>query len=99
MLFRSEEEAALRRVVQRVVVDELIALAGNPGASAEARAGAEWGLRWIFEWIQNQSPRLPEEQAHQQLAWADIERFLNRRDDGTDPSRSRQLPPGTPIGN
>ena len=94
-----EEGAALRRVVQRVVVDELIALAGNPGATAEARAGAEWGLRWIFEWIQSQSPRLPEEQAHLQLAWADIERFLNRRDDATDPSRSRQLPPGTPIGN
>jgi hypothetical protein len=94
-----EEGAALRRVVQRVVVDELIALAGNAGATPEARAGAEWGLRWILEWIQNQSPRLPEEQAHVQLAWADIERFLNRTDDATDPSRARRLPPGTPIGN
>ena len=38
-------EAALVRVVQNVVVDELLALAANEDATTEARAAAEWGLR------------------------------------------------------
>lgn len=38
-------EAALVRVVQNVVVDELLALAANEAATTEARAAAEWGLR------------------------------------------------------
>ncbi|NNF13212.1 MAG: DUF5117 domain-containing protein [Gemmatimonadetes bacterium] len=38
-------DGALARVVQAVVVDELLALAANDQASIEARAGAEWGLR------------------------------------------------------
>ncbi|NIM52183.1 MAG: DUF5117 domain-containing protein [Gemmatimonadales bacterium] len=92
------ETAALRRVVQRIVVDELIDLAGSPNATVEARAAAEWGLRRIFELIQMQEPRLPAEQAHQSLAWADIERFLNRRDEATQRSEHRAMPPGTPIG-
>ena len=37
--------AALARVVQSVVVDELLALAANRDATTEARAAAEWGLR------------------------------------------------------
>lgn len=38
-------DAALVRVVQNVVVDELLALAANEAATTEARAAAEWGLR------------------------------------------------------
>ncbi|MDE2805726.1 MAG: zinc-dependent metalloprotease [Gemmatimonadota bacterium] len=41
----SGSEAALVRVVQNVVVDELLALAANEDATTEARAAAEWGLR------------------------------------------------------
>jgi hypothetical protein len=91
-------EAALRRVVQRVVVDELIDLASNAAATPESRAAAEWGLRWISESIQTRSPRLPEEQAHLQHAWEEVERFLSRPYDPTDRSRPRPPPPGTPIG-
>ncbi|UCF41856.1 MAG: zinc-dependent metalloprotease [Gemmatimonadota bacterium] len=94
----SREGAVLRRVIQRVVVDQLIDLASDPDATVEVRSGAEWGLRWIFEQIQTQQVRLPEEEAHLQLAWADIDRFLNRRDDPTERSRPRPAPPGTPIG-
>ena len=38
-------QAALVRVVQSVVVDELLALAANGNATTEARAAVEWGLR------------------------------------------------------
>ncbi len=41
----SSAQAALARVVQNVVVDELLALAANGDATTEARAAAEWGLR------------------------------------------------------
>ena len=39
------EQAALVRVVQSVVVDELLVLAADGDATTEARAAAEWGLR------------------------------------------------------
>ncbi|MXX72361.1 MAG: hypothetical protein F4205_04920 [Gemmatimonadetes bacterium] len=38
-------DEALVRVVQNVVVDELLALAADGNATTEARAAAEWGLR------------------------------------------------------
>ncbi len=88
----------LRRAVQRVVVDRLIALAATPDATVEARAAAEWGLRRILDIVQNQDRVLPDEEAHRALAWADIDRFLNRRDPGTARSAPRPAPPGTPIG-
>ena len=92
------ELGVLRRVVQRAVVDGLIDLAGDPAASVESRAAAEWGLRRLLDTLQGGDPRLPEEQAHRMLAWADIERFLNRRDDGTPRSTPAPMAPGTPIG-
>lgn len=95
---KQPEHAALRRVVQRVVVDELIALAAAEDASVEARAGAEWGLRRVAEMLQTQGDARPEAQAHSLLARADIERFLGRRDDPTPRSRPPAAPEGTPIG-
>jgi hypothetical protein len=88
----------LRRVVQRAFVDALLDLAGNAAATVEARAAAEWGLRRLYDQIQQTEPRQPAEQAHLALVWSDIERFLNRRDPGTSRSTSRPAPPGTPIG-
>ncbi|MDH3290719.1 MAG: zinc-dependent metalloprotease [Gemmatimonadota bacterium] len=92
------EQMALRRVVQRVLVDVLIDVAGSDAASVETRAAAEWGLRRILERVQGQEPRLPEDAAHQLLVWADVERFLTRRDGATARSEPSALPPGTPIG-
>ena len=40
-------DGALIRVVQNVVVDELLDLAANDEATAESRAAAEWGLRRV----------------------------------------------------
>jgi hypothetical protein len=89
--------AALRRVVQRVVVDELIALAASERATPESRAAAEWGLRRVARLAATPAPDL-ETQAHRQLAAADIERFLGRRDTATPKARTLEPPPGAPIG-
>ncbi len=91
-------QAPLRRVVQRVAVDQLIDLAGNADATVESRAAAEWGLRRISEMIQSRIARLPEEEAHQALAAADIQRFLNRSAGATERTKPLKAPPGTPIG-
>ncbi len=96
--YTAPEHAALRRVVQRVVVDALLDLAGAAAASVEARATAEWGLRRVLERVQGREPRLPEDAAHQMLVWADVERFLSRRADATPRSEPMASPPGTPIG-
>jgi hypothetical protein len=92
------ERATLRRVVQRAAVDALVDLAANPSATVESRGAAEWGLRRILETVQAMDPRSPEAQAHRQLLWGDIDRFLNRRDESTERSRPIGTPPGTPIG-
>ena len=92
------EHAALQRVSQRVVVDELIRLAADEDASVEARAGAEYGLRSIARTIRAAPAATGDAAAHRALALADIERFLERQAMPT--RRSEPLPPpaGTPIG-
>jgi hypothetical protein len=91
------DQAALRRVVQRVVVDELIGLASHERASPEARAAAEWGLRRIAR-LAAAPTADADVQAHRQLVAADIERFLGRRDAGLPHPRIPETPPGVPIG-
>jgi hypothetical protein len=81
-----------------VTVDALLDLAAEATATVEARAAAEWGLRRILETVQAAEPRSPDAQAHRSLLWGDIERFLNRRDNGTERSVPIGTPPGTPIG-
>ena len=87
---------ALERVVQRVVVDELLDLASNSAASVEARAAAEWGLRRIVE-----KPRATSVVAiaHRTHVDGDITRFLERSwdaDDRTDPLPGPGYSQGTP---
>jgi hypothetical protein len=96
---RTGPRAAFRRVVQRVVVDELIDLAANENATVESRAAAEWGLRRIAEMIQTRIVRMPEEEAHHTMAAADIQRFLSRPAAVTRRSTSLTAPPASPIGN
>ncbi len=90
--------ATYRRVVQRVIVDELIDLAANESATVESRAAAEWGLRRIAEVIGTFTVRLPEEEAHQMKAGADIQRFLDRPDATAVRSAPLAPPPAAPIG-
>ncbi len=92
------EHAALKRAVERVVVDELLRLAGDDDATVESRAGAEWALRRIAEIARARSAGTPTEQAHNALAAADIVRFVERRDAATPRSQPLPAPRGTPIG-
>jgi hypothetical protein len=96
---RHQRHAVLQQAVERVVVDELLDLAANAEATVESRAAAEWGLRRIADIIQQREPRLPVEEAHRTMAWADIERFLQRRTLPADRSGPVPQPPGTPIGS
>jgi len=93
------QHAALQRVTERVVVDELIRLAGNADAVPEARAAAEWGLRRIQRQLAGPASPNPEAQAQRALAAADIDRFLSRRDAAAAPAKSPEAPPSTPIGH
>jgi hypothetical protein len=90
---------ALRRVGERAVLDELLALAGNSDATVESRAAAEWGLRRIAAMLKGAPPSNSESAAHRALAAADVDRFLNRRDAATARSTPVTTPPGAPIGS
>ncbi len=90
--------AALKRVAQRAVLDELIDLAGNQEATVEVRAGAEWGLRLIQGILAAVTAGDDAEEAHYGLALADVQRFLDRQVAGTERSGPSPPPPGTPIG-
>ncbi|HEY6808278.1 MAG TPA: zinc-dependent metalloprotease, partial [Gemmatimonadales bacterium] len=90
--------AAIERVVQRVVVDELIALARNPAATTQSRADAEWGLRRIARLARAPGAGSAEAEAHRALVAADIDRFLSRKDAATTPSAPLPAPPAPPIG-
>jgi hypothetical protein len=72
--------AALKRVVQREVVDALVRLDASSEASPESRAGAEWGLGRIRERVATRGARLtPQEVAHRAALERDIDRMLERR--------------------
>jgi len=92
-------DAVLRRVVQRVVVDEFIDLAANVNATVEVRGAAEWGLHRISDVIGNRTAMLPAQEAHQTLVREDIRRFMSRAYDSASRSEALPAPPGTPIGN
>jgi hypothetical protein len=90
--------ASYRRAVQRVAVDELIELAGNPDAVPEARAAAEWGLRRILGIVEDRQPLSASDGAHLEYTAADVSRFLARTDTDAGRGRDPRLPLGTPIG-
>lgn len=94
----SGESVALRRVVQRVTLDELLRLAADPRATPDARAAAEWGLRQVKRRAMAATATTPDAEAHRDLAVADVDRFLGRRD----PFAPRPEPartPGTSLGS
>jgi len=94
-----QRHAALKRVAERAVVDELMHLAADSAATIESQAAAVWGLRRIAQRIRGPMPASTEVAAHRTLAASDIEQFLTDRRRGTSP-RGRMIPtpPGTPIG-
>jgi len=91
--------AAVKRTVDTVVVDALIALAGNPDAAADVRAIASSKLRNL-PMEANKAPgrRNEMEQAHLMQSAEKIHRFLNRPGETVKPSTRLKSPPGSPIG-
>ena len=87
-------EAEVARVVQRVVVDRLMTLAGAAPA-AQVRAIASRALAGIGE----RSRAAGADSAHHALLAADIRRFLERPFEPAKPIASPAPPPGAPIGD
>jgi hypothetical protein len=89
---------ALRRVVQRAAVDELIELAAHKEATPEARAAAEWGLRRLAATAARPAASVSDA-AHRRLVRADIERFLERREAPSGRAAAPALPRPLPLGD
>jgi hypothetical protein len=86
-------DLALKRVVQRELVDQLMRLDARADATPEARAGAEWGLARIRDRVtEHPGPANPGEIAHRAAIRGDIERFLQRRAPGLPPPPAPPLP-------
>lgn len=89
---------ALKRASQRAVVDALLELARDPGASAVVRAGLEGRLQELHEDLQRRRTSQPEQRAHELLLLADLERHLGRQVDAELAPPAPPPPPGSPIG-
>ena len=94
------QHGALARVVQSVVVDELLELASDEGATVEARAAAQWGLRRALERVSSGDAPTRNVAAHRQHLASGITRFLEREwEEGEQseplqgPGWARDLPP------
>ena len=85
--------AALRRVVQREVVDALVRLDADADVTPETRAGAEWGLARIRErMVQTGAAASAAETAHRASLRRDIDRMLDRRPPTLPPPAPPPLP-------
>ena len=84
--------SALGRVVQNVVVVDLVDLAANPNAAFQVRAGARLGLKLARARLATAS-----DSAGVALR-EDIERFLNRPEVQSPRTPLPETPPGEPIG-
>ncbi len=92
--------AELARVVQRAVVNGLIDLASDPGATSGTRARVDRSLVRLRDRL-TRTARVDEtERAHRDLLAGDIARYLDRSGPETpERPRSPQPPPGSPIGS
>jgi hypothetical protein len=84
---------ALRRTVQRVALNTMLDLAGDPRTSAEARAVAASEVARLGARIEAMQGGSAEDQGHRALALKDIRRFA----DGEDDRASRPRFPVVPL--
>jgi hypothetical protein len=93
---KDERSREVQRIVQRVLVQQLITLAGDSTASESVHATAEAILREM-------DARLSDETApktdHRMAVLGRIRRFLNRPHTPAQPSHVIPAPPGSPIGS
>jgi hypothetical protein len=92
--------AAVQRVVDDVVLDELISLASNEKASPEVRAMALLKLTDLRTWLTKQTSAVADDQqrAHMLFAASQIRRFEQQPGDLLKPTKPVETPPGAPIG-
>jgi hypothetical protein len=77
----------LARVVQRVVVDELIGLAANDNATVESRVAAEWGLMRAAGLVAGDQGQESTVAAHSAGITTAIQRYMDREWSAEDGSR------------
>jgi hypothetical protein len=85
---------ALRRAVQRAVVDGVLDLAGDARSTAAVRAAAEHSLVQLRETIAAAADdaRVPDRRAHAGTVLRDIERYFEGRDDRARRPRPAPVP-------
>lgn len=95
----NSNEASLRRVSRRAVVDALLTLASSPRATPDARAVAEDQLSRLATRLSASPPPDADDRAANAAVVRDTRNWLDKR---IAPPRTTsgliQLPPGTPIG-
>jgi hypothetical protein len=93
---RTPYEAEVRRAVQRVAVEQMMALAGNAGMPQVRALAADRLTRRLA--ALRRPGATGDEAAHRALLAADIERFLDRPGSTVDAPALPEAPPGAPIG-
>ncbi|MEK7727220.1 MAG: zinc-dependent metalloprotease, partial [candidate division KSB1 bacterium] len=96
----NETRAALKRGVERVVLDRMIDLATNDAASAEVRAITALKLEALAAYLQSslQYSQSAAKEAHLKMAQRDINRVRNSPERTHERTTPSSAPPGAPIG-
>ena len=96
----NDTRAAIKRGVERVVVDRMIDLVTNNDASAEVRAITTLKLEALAAYLQSslQYSQPTAREAHFKMALRDIQRVLNSPERPHDRTAPSAAPPGAPIG-
>jgi hypothetical protein len=96
----NETRAAIKRAVERVVLDRMLDLAVNDNAAAEVRAITMLKLEALVALAQSslQYSQPAAREAHLKMALRDIQRVLNSPERPHDRTAPSAPPPGAPIG-
>lgn len=93
--------AALQRVIDNVVLNQMMTLAADEKAANEVRAATLYQLIELRTWLGRQASTTtdPEQKAHVLYAAAQIRKFEQDPTQALKPTPSLESPPGAPIGS
>ena len=89
--------AALRRVVQRALLDRLLILAADSQTTPEVKSWLHYGLQSLQRRLDQDQAASVEEQVHRTKAKYDIAHFLESPADWTPHTTGTAPPPGAPV--
>ena len=97
---RSGDLAAVERVVDDVVLNEMMRLAADEKAADEVRAATLYQLTELRSWLAKQAVAAtdPQQKAHMLFAAAQIRKFEQEPTQTLKPTPMLESPPGAPIG-